>query len=96
VRRLLTHSQIRVLAHGYRIRTIKLESGLINDSGYVVLEYVSQKLIEKLREKLQRRGLEIRMTDDRKGYVPMPNRLSRDSEPDAILAFVLRVLAEPQ
>jgi transcription-repair coupling factor (superfamily II helicase) len=94
VRRLLTHSQIRVLAHGYRIRKIKLESGLINDSGYVVMEYVSQKLINDLREKLHRQGLEIRTTDERKGYVPMPNRLSRASEPDTILDFVLRVLAD--
>ena len=76
----------------YRIRTIKLESGLINDSGYVVLEYVSQKLIESLREKLKRQGLEIRTTDDRKGYVPMAHRLSRESDPDKVLDFVLRVL----
>jgi len=95
VRRLLLHSQIRVLAHGYRIRTIKLESGLVNDSGYVVFEYVSQKLINDLRDKLKRQGLEIRTTDDRKGYVPMAHRLSRDSDPDKILAFVLRVLSEP-
>jgi transcription-repair coupling factor (superfamily II helicase) len=92
VRRLLLHSQIRVLAHGYRIRTIKLETGLINDSGYVVMEYVSQKLIDNLREKLKRQGLELRITDERKGYVPMTNRLSRESEPDKILDFVLRVL----
>jgi transcription-repair coupling factor (superfamily II helicase) len=90
--RLLLHSQIRVLAHGYRIRRIKLESGLINDSGYVVLEYVSQKLIENLRDKLTKQGLEIRLTEDRKGYVPMVHRLSRNSEPDRILDFVLRVL----
>jgi len=94
VQRLLIHSQIRVLAHGYRIRTIKLESGLVNDSGYVVFEYVSQKLINDLRDKLQQQGLEIRTTDDRKGYVPMTHRLSRESDPDKILAFVLKVLSE--
>jgi transcription-repair coupling factor (superfamily II helicase) len=93
VRRLLIHSQIRVLAHGYRIRRIKLESGLASDSGYVVLEYVSQKLIDNLRDKLKKHNLEIRTTEDRKGYVPMPNRLSRESEPDRILDFVLRVLS---
>jgi len=90
----LIHSQIRVLAHGYRIRTIKLEKGLANDSGYVVFEYVSQKLIGELREKLHRQGLEVRTTDDRKGYVPMADRLSRESDPDKILAFVLRVLEQ--
>jgi transcription-repair coupling factor (superfamily II helicase) len=95
-RRLLLHSQMRVLAHGYRIRTVKLEKGLVNDSGYVVFEYVSQKLIGALREKLYRQGLEIRTTDERKGYVPMPNRLSRDSEPDRILEFVLQILSEPR
>ena len=92
VNRLLIHSQIKVLAHRYRIRTIKLESGLANDSGYVVVEYVSQKLIGELREKLRQQGLELRTTVDRKGYIPMPNRLTRESEPDKILAFVLRVL----
>ncbi|MCL2006357.1 MAG: transcription-repair coupling factor [Planctomycetaceae bacterium] len=95
VRRLLIHSQIKVLAHGYRIRNIKLESGLANDSGYVVIEYVSQKLVGELREKLRLQGLELRTTQDRKGYIPMKDRLSRDSEPDKILAFVLRLLAEP-
>jgi hypothetical protein len=41
---------------------------------------------------LKQQGLEVRTTDDRKGYVPMVNRLSRESDPDKILAFVLRVL----
>jgi hypothetical protein len=80
----------------YRIRTIKLESGLVNDSGYVVMEYVSQKLIENLRDQLRQQGLEIRTTDDRKGYVPMAHRLSRESDPDKVLDFVLKVLSEPQ
>jgi len=92
VRRLLLHSQIRVLAHGYRIRTIKLEEGIGNDSGYVVFDYVSQKLITELQEKLEIQGLELRTTVDRKAYIPMANRLSRASDADKILAFVLRVL----
>jgi len=58
----------------------------------VVFDYVSQKLIGELREKLELQGLELRTTVDRKGYVPMVNRLSRESDPDKILAFVLRVL----
>jgi hypothetical protein len=66
-----------------------LGDGLANDSGYVVFEYVSQKLINDLREKLKRQGLEVRTTDDRKGYVPMANRLSRESDPDKILAFAI-------
>jgi transcription-repair coupling factor (superfamily II helicase) len=91
VKRLLIHSQIRVLAHSYRIRTIKLESGLANDSGYAVMDYVSPKLMEQLREKLKKQHLELRLTADRRAYVPMGG-LSRDSDPDAILAFVMKVL----
>ena len=41
---------------------------------------------------MYRQGLEIRTTDDRKGYVPMAHRLSRESDPDKVLDFVLRVL----
>jgi transcription-repair coupling factor (superfamily II helicase) len=92
VKRLLLHSRIRVLAHGYRIRTIKLENGLGSDSGYAVLEYVSQKLMDELQTKLNTHGLQLRKTAERRAYVPMPANLSRNSEPDAILAFVLKVL----
>ena len=41
---------------------------------------------------VHQQGLEIRTTDDRKGYVPMAHRLSRKSDPDQVLDFVLRVL----
>ena len=58
---------------------------MVNDSGYVVLEYVSPKLIENLRTKLHQQGLEIRTTDDLKGYVTMTHRLSRESDPDQVL-----------
>jgi hypothetical protein len=37
-------------------------------------------------------NLEVHTTDDRKGYVPMAHRLSRESDPDKVLDFVLRVL----
>jgi len=53
------------------------------------------KEINELREKLHRQGLEVRTTDDRKGYVPMADGLLRESDPDKILAFVLRVFTEP-
>ncbi|MDR3181925.1 MAG: transcription-repair coupling factor [Planctomycetaceae bacterium] len=90
--RLLLHSKIRVLANSYRIRKVKLESGLAGDSGYVVLEYVSQKLLDQMRENLRHNGgLELRTTADRRAYVPMPKHLSRESAPDAILQFVLQI-----
>ncbi|MDR3233836.1 MAG: transcription-repair coupling factor [Planctomycetaceae bacterium] len=92
VERLWEHSRIRVSARSYRIRTIKLESGLGNDSGYVVLEYVSQKLIDQLHQTLRHKGLELRITADRKAYVPMPKNLSRKAEADKILHFVLQIL----
>jgi len=98
VGRLLDHSKIRVLAHQYRIRTVKLESGLAGDSGYVVFEYVSQPLMDKLREKLRKQGRDIRFTDDRHAYAPMPENLSRHSDPDEMLKLVLELLdaSEPR
>jgi transcription-repair coupling factor (superfamily II helicase) len=94
VNRLLIHSRLRVLAHSYRIRGIKLESGLANDSGYVVLEYVSPKLMEKLGEKLKRQRMALRLTEDRHAYVPMPPHLSRNADPDKILELVVSILSE--
>jgi transcription-repair coupling factor (superfamily II helicase) len=95
VQRLLIHSKIRVLAHGYRIRTIKLESGIAGDSGYVVFDYVSQPLMDKLREKLKRQNQTIRFTPDRHAYIPLPLNLSRNSDPDIILRLVVEILSDP-
>ncbi|GHT20631.1 hypothetical protein FACS189419_00040 [Planctomycetales bacterium] len=92
VQRLLTHSKIRVLANGYRIRKIKLQDGIGSDGGYIVMEYVSQKLIEQLREKTQPKRLELRLTDDRKAYIPLPNGLTRNSNADKLLDLVVQVL----
>jgi transcription-repair coupling factor (superfamily II helicase) len=94
VQRLLIHSKIRVLAHCYRIRTIKLESGIAGDSGYVVFDYVSQPLMDKFREKLKHQNQAIRFTQDRHAYIPMPSHLSRNSDPDTILHLVVKILSE--
>ncbi len=92
VARLLIHSELRLLAHRYRIRTVKLEAGLAGDSGYVVFEYVSQKLMDELRDKLKSKRLDIRFTDLMHAYVPMPTTLSKNADPDKVLAFVATVL----
>jgi transcription-repair coupling factor (superfamily II helicase) len=94
VQRLLIHSKIRVLAHGYRIRTIKLESGIAGDSGYVVFNYVSQPLMDKLHEKLKHQKRTIRFTSDRHAYIPLPPNLSRHSDPDTILRLVIEILTD--
>jgi transcription-repair coupling factor (superfamily II helicase) len=95
VQRLLIHSKIRVLAHGYRIRAIKLESGIIGDSGYVVFNYVSQLFMNKLRDKLKHQNRTIRFTQDRNAYIPLPPNLSRHSDPDILLRLVTEILADP-
>ncbi len=67
VERLLALARLRVAAHRYRVRSIRLEKAIPGDpsvrpdGGYVVLEYVSRKLIEKLRDDRGQR------TEDRKG-----------------------------
>jgi len=45
------------------------------------------KEINELWEKLHRQGLEVRTTDDRRGYVPMADRLSRESDPDNLIRY---------
>ncbi len=67
VERLLALARLRVAAHRYRVRSIRLEKAIPGDpsvrpdGGYVVLEYVSRKLIEKLRDDRGQR------TEDRRG-----------------------------
>ncbi|MDR2169592.1 MAG: transcription-repair coupling factor [Planctomycetaceae bacterium] len=95
VERLLMQTRIKIIAHSYSIRTIRLQGGLINDGGYVVLEYVSQELIDELRDKLQKIRIELRITkDDRKAYIPLPKNVTPDGKPDVILKFVTKILAE--
>jgi transcription-repair coupling factor (superfamily II helicase) len=91
--RLMQHSKIRLLAHQYRVRSVRLEDGIGNDSGYVVLEYVSPKLMETLRAQLQARRLTLRTTADHKAYVPMPNGLNRNSDSARILNLVVDILS---
>lgn len=93
VERLIVRSKIRVLAHAYRIRLVRLEAGLVGDSGYVVFVYVSQPWIEKLAEKIRGNGLSIRFTEDRHAYVPMPGGLSRESDEDEILNLIVSILS---
>ncbi len=90
VSRLFLHTEIRTAAHRFRIRTVRLESGLAGDSGYVVFEYVSQKLMDELRNHLHRRRLEIRFSEEMHAFVPMP--LSKTGDPDDILDFVVSLL----
>ncbi|MDR0871277.1 MAG: transcription-repair coupling factor [Planctomycetaceae bacterium] len=95
VYRLIQHGKIRVLAHRYRIRSVNLADGIGNDSGYIVFQYVSPKLMEQLQTKLReesRQPLEIRTTADRKAYIPMPNGLTRNSDSARILSLVIDIL----
>ncbi len=92
VRRLLTHAKIRVLAHGFRIRSVTLQPGIGGDSGYVVFRYVSQPLMDRLAGRLESRKQSIRFTGDRQAFVPMPGDLSPNSPPDDVLDFVVSVL----
>ncbi|MDR2642330.1 MAG: transcription-repair coupling factor [Planctomycetaceae bacterium] len=94
VERLLMQARIKIIAHDYSIRTIRLQRGLLNDNGYVVLEYVSQSSIEELRSKLSKRRIELRITEsDHKSYVPLPSNITSNSDPDAVLKFVTNIFA---
>jgi transcription-repair coupling factor (superfamily II helicase) len=94
VYRLLQHSRIRVLAHAYRIRSISLAEGIAGDTGYVVLQYVSEKLIKALQDKIRSDHLELRTTEERKAFMPMPNGLTRNSDPALIFQLVNDILTE--
>ncbi|MDR0392469.1 MAG: transcription-repair coupling factor [Planctomycetaceae bacterium] len=94
VERLLMQARIKIIAHGYSIRVIRLQDGLINDSGYIVFEYVSQKAIEELQVKLAKRRIELRITEpERKSYIPLPTK-KYNNNPDKILKFIINILTE--
>ncbi|MCL2742290.1 MAG: transcription-repair coupling factor [Planctomycetaceae bacterium] len=92
MQRLLQQSKIRVLAHRYRIRSVRLEDGIGNDSGYLVLQYVSETKFDELAKALKRNAYEVRTTDDRCAYIPLPEDLTKQSPPEAILEYVTKVL----
>jgi len=88
VERLLIHAQIRAAAHRYRIRKILIETEFLGGTTryFLVLEFVSQNLIEELKK---RTGLSIRMTDEMKAYIPLPDSISiPEKSPDKVLGFV--------
>ncbi|MDR1054177.1 MAG: transcription-repair coupling factor, partial [Planctomycetaceae bacterium] len=95
VERLLTQMRIKIIAHSYSIRAIRLQHGLLNDNGYIVFEYSSQISIEELKNKLSKRRIELRVVDsDRNAYIPFPPNITHNSKPDTILKFVNNTLAE--
>jgi transcription-repair coupling factor (superfamily II helicase) len=96
VQRLLMHAKIRVLAHRYRIRTVRIESGIVDKNWFVVFNYVSQPLMDKLDEKLKRQNKTIRFTQDRNAYIPLPSNISSHSDPDVLLRLVIEILSEAE
>ncbi|MGL6194672.1 MAG: TRCF domain-containing protein, partial [Thermoguttaceae bacterium] len=105
VERLLEHAKIRMAAHRFRIRSVHLEKAVEGDTsvtlggGYVVLDYVSRKLIEELKSAFLARPekWQFRITDDMKAYVPIPEKIGKrkiggpTGDPDAILEFVNKI-----
>lgn len=92
VERLLIRARIKIIAHSYSIRSVRLKGGLINDNGYVVIEYTTQDSIKKLKSKLLKQKIELRITeDDQKAYIPFPAKMTSNSNPDDILQFVLNI-----
>ncbi|MDR1924131.1 MAG: transcription-repair coupling factor [Planctomycetaceae bacterium] len=93
VERLLSHVRLKILAHGHTIKSIRLNKGLINDSGYVVINYVSQKAIDELKTNLAKKQTVIRFTpEERNGYILLPSNMTPTSDPDKILDFILNSL----
>jgi transcription-repair coupling factor (superfamily II helicase) len=96
--RLLKLAAIRVKAHLWRVRFIHVERGMMGDpnvslnSGYVVMEFVSYDLMNKLKRALY--PIPLRITNDMKAYCPFPKEIgSITGSPDEILKFVDDILS---
>lgn len=92
VERLLDVSRVRIDAHKYRIRSIRLQDGVSGDSAisgsgrYLDMEYVSENLISELKRKIKQ---PLRTTPDRHAFIPLPKEAS---DPDKILKYVRKIL----
>ncbi|MDR2761519.1 MAG: transcription-repair coupling factor [Planctomycetaceae bacterium] len=92
VERLLMQSRLKIMAHSYSIRAIRLKRGLLSESGYIVLEYVKKEAIEELKSKLLKQKVELRITeDDNKAYIPFPPKITPDSDSDIILKYIIKI-----
>ncbi|MGE0536014.1 MAG: transcription-repair coupling factor [Pirellulales bacterium] len=78
--RLLAVQEVRVLAHGWQIDTLRIEDG------YLVFEYASRPKIERLAARLRGR---LRVVDRQSAYLPLTGELS---SPDLLLATAKEVL----
>ncbi|MDD3587702.1 MAG: transcription-repair coupling factor, partial [Thermoguttaceae bacterium] len=72
VRRLLLHARIRVDAFRYRIYSLQLTSE--TGQWFVTMKFHGENYVHQLRDDLKCKGLELRVTDDLKGHVPIPNK----------------------
>ncbi|MDR1480129.1 MAG: transcription-repair coupling factor [Planctomycetaceae bacterium] len=95
VERLIMRMRIKIVAHSYSIRVIRLQHGLLNDNGYIVLEFSSQITIKELKDRLAKRRIELRIVDsERNAYVPLPPKITPESNPDTILKFANKIFAD--
>ncbi len=81
--RLLALAELRIDAHGWRIRSIHLENR------YAVLSYTSGR---RVRELASLRGGRLRVVDERSAYLPLPEGVAK---PDQILTE-LKLLLQPK
>ena len=80
VERLLSLSELRFLAHGWQIRSIRLEDS------YAVLGYTSRRLIRQL---VEQSGGQLRIADEQSAYLPLGQEIR---SPDPLLARVKSLL----
>jgi len=78
--RLLTLSQVRIAAHRWQVRSIRMENR------YVVLGYASGRLIRQLAAQS---GGQLRVVDDESAYLPLGQDVT---DQDRILAIVKSLL----
>ncbi|MDO5580338.1 MAG: transcription-repair coupling factor [Planctomycetia bacterium] len=91
VQRMLLHSRLRVLAWNYRIAGIRVSN---EGSGhYIQLKFRAAEFAQKLKNDLQLRKIDLRITGDLEASIPIEKDLLND--PDHLLNFALDLFADP-
>lgn len=91
VQRMILHTRLRILAWNYRIGGIRI--ALENGNHYIQLKFKAANLIHKLKNDLQTRSIDLRITGDLDASIPLPKDLIKD--PDRLLEFALDLFSDP-
>lgn len=96
VRRLLLHAHIRVNAFQHRIYSLQLTSE--GDMRFLTMKFHAENYMRQLHDNLKIKKIDLRMTDDLMGHVPIPKELvdsSGNLKENELADFIVDLLRQP-